>query len=92
MANRIWNVDAGNESHTIEADYNMLSGARWIEVDGQRVVEEAGGLEKPSNLFEFGSSSYQLTVGDQPATLMFNLLRADLDFEMTLAIGGKEVA
>lgn len=92
MANRIWNVDLENEAHTVEADYSMLSGARWIEVDGRRVVEEKGGLEDVSKLFEMGSSSYQITVGEQRGTVTFNLLRAGFDIEMSLAVGGKEIA
>ena len=92
MANRIWNVEVDGEQHTVEADYSMISGARWVEVDGQRLVEESGGLPNPGNLFEFGSSSYQVTVGDQRGTVMFNLLNGGFDIEMTLALGGKEIA
>ena len=92
MANRIWNVDLEGEQHTVEADYSMISGARWVEVDGQRVVEESGGLANPGNLFAFDSSSYQITVGDQRGTMLFNLLNGGFDIEMTLLLGGKEIA
>ena len=91
MANRIWNVESQGTSHTVEADYSMLSGARWIEVDGERVVEEKGGIEDVGNLFEMGSSSYQITIGEQRGTVTFNLLRAGFDIEMSLAVAGKAI-
>lgn len=91
MANRIWNVESEGASHTVEADYSILSGARWIEVDGERVVEEPGGIENPGNFVEMGASSYQITIGERRGTVTFNLLRTGFDIEMSLTVEGEAI-
>ena len=92
MANKIWNVALDGEEHTVEADYSMLSGGRWIEVDGERIIEEQGGLADPAKLFEMGSSSYQVTIGTHRGVVTFNLLRAGFDIDITLAVDGRPIA
>ena len=91
MANKIWNLELDGQSHTVEADYSMLSGARWVAVDGERVLEEGGGIANPANLFELGSSSYQVPIGGHRGVVTFNLLRAGFDIEFTLVVDGRQI-
>ncbi len=92
MANKIWNVEVGGQQHTVEADYSMWSGARWIEVDGVRVHEGGGIGEDLSKIAEMGSLSYQVPIANRQGVATFNLLRAEFDIDISLAMDGRVIA
>lgn len=91
MANKIWNLELDGQPHSVEADFNMWSGARWVAVNGERVIEEGGIEENIGKLLELGSSSYQVPIGEHLGVVTFNLLRAGFDIEFALAVDGRQI-